>query len=106
MFYIAISADKDLVRKSINKRNGKAAEPSGVVSEMVKSLVKPEFDMITDLLNQIIVERVVLLELDLALLLIALNEKERLEREIYRRLKLTEYVLKIVDRVIKKLKRQ
>ena len=67
LFYIAISVDKDLVRKSINKRNGKAAEPSGVVSEMVKSLVKAEFDMITDLLNQIIVERVVLLELELSI---------------------------------------
>ena len=36
-------------------KNGKAAGPSGVVSEMVKAAGKAGVDMITDLVNQIIV---------------------------------------------------
>ena len=48
--------DKDMVRKSISKmRNGKAARPSGVLSEMVKATGKAGVGMITDLLNQIII---------------------------------------------------
>ena len=47
--------DKDMIRESINKiKNGKEAGPSSVVSEMVKA-AREKVDMITDLVNQIIV---------------------------------------------------
>ena len=45
-----------MVRESISKmKNGKTAGPSGVVSEMVKAAGETG-DMVTDLVNQIIVE--------------------------------------------------
>ena len=37
-------------------KNGKTAGPSGVVSEMVKAAGETGADMVTDLVNQIIVE--------------------------------------------------
>ena len=40
-------------------RNGKAAGPSGVLSEMVKATGKAGVGMITDLLNQIVIEGVI-----------------------------------------------
>ena len=44
-----------MIRESINKiKNGKEAGPSSVVSEMVKA-AREKVDMITDLVNQIIV---------------------------------------------------
>ena len=46
--------DKDMIRKSISKiKNGKAARPSDVASEMVKAARKAGVDMITELMNQI-----------------------------------------------------
>ena len=49
-----------MVRESINKTdNGKAAGPSGLVSKMVKVAGEARVDMITDLVNRIIVERVI-----------------------------------------------
>ena len=46
---------KDMVRESIRK----AAHPSGVVSEMVKVAGEAVVGMITGLVNQIIIERVI-----------------------------------------------
>ena len=40
--------DKDMIRESISKmKNGKAAGPSGLVSEMVKAAGEAGFDRIT-----------------------------------------------------------
>ena len=51
--------EQDMFRESISKmKNGKAAGPSGAVSEIVKAGGEAEVDMITDLVNQIIVEQV------------------------------------------------
>ena len=46
----------DKVREAISKKNGNAIGPSGVVSKMVKTAGKIRIDMITDLVDQIIVE--------------------------------------------------
>ena len=47
----------DMVRVSISKmKNRKAAGPSTVVSEMIVAVGEAGVDMITDLVNQIIVE--------------------------------------------------
>lgn len=49
-----------MVSESINKiNNGKAPEPSGLVSKMVKAAGETGVDMITELVNQIIVERLI-----------------------------------------------
>ena len=49
--------DKDMVREPTSQvKNRKAARPSGVASEMVKAARDAGIDMITDLVNQIIVE--------------------------------------------------
>ena len=52
--------DKDMVRGLISKmKNGEAAGPTGVVSEIVKTAVEAWVDMIIDLLNQSVVEGVI-----------------------------------------------
>ena len=49
--------DKEMVRVSISDmKNGKAAGLLGVVPEMVKAAREAGVDMITDLVNQVIVE--------------------------------------------------
>ena len=59
-------SDKDMVRKSVSKiKKEKAAGPSGAVSEIVKAAGETEADMITDLINQIIVEGVISVEWEL-----------------------------------------
>ena len=48
--------DKDMIRELISKmKNRKAAGPSGLVSEMIKSAGGTGFDRITDLVNKVIV---------------------------------------------------
>ena len=52
--------DKDMVRESISKmKKGKASGQIIIVSEMVKVAGQAGGDMITDLVNQIIVEGVI-----------------------------------------------
>ena len=52
--------DRDLIRESISKMmNGKAAGSSGVESEMVEAAGEAGVDIITDLVNQSIVEEVI-----------------------------------------------
>ena len=99
--------DKDMVRKSISKmRNGKAAGPSGVLSEMVKATGKAGVGMITDLLNQIIIEGVIPAEWKLRTVINCYQGKSgSLERGNYRGVKLTVQILRI-DRIIEKLIRQ
>ena len=49
--------NKKMVRESITKaKNGKAAARSGLVSEMVKAAGEAEVHIITDLVNQIVLE--------------------------------------------------
>ena len=54
---IPCSIDKDMLRESISKiKNGKAAGLSGVVSEMVKTAGEAVAEMMTDIVNHIIVD--------------------------------------------------
>ena len=61
--------------------NGKAARPSGLIS-VVKPAVKAEIDIITDLINQINVEGVILAEWEFRTTVKCVSEKEMLQREI------------------------
>ena len=52
--------DKDMVGESISKtKDGKVTRPSGLVSEMVKLTEQARIDLITHLVNEIIVEGVI-----------------------------------------------
>ena len=74
-------------------KNGKTAGPSGVVSEMVKVPGEAGVDMITDLINHIMV-RVVLAEWELSTIVNCYKgEGNSLERGKYRGLKLTDQIL-------------
>ena len=67
--------DKDVVIELISKmKNGKAAEPPGVVPEMVKAAGEA-VDMITELVNEITVEGAILAEWELGITLNVIREK-------------------------------
>ena len=58
-----------MIRGTTSKmKNGKSAGLSGVVSEMVKSAGETGVDILTDLINQTILEGVIPAEGDIALL--------------------------------------
>ena len=86
---------------------GKATRPSGGVSEMVKTAGETGVDMITDLINQIFVERVIAAEWELNTIVnCCIGKWASLEKWHYRGLKLTDQILKMVERYMQKLKRQ
>ena len=75
------------------------------MSEMVRAAGEVEVDMIS--VNQIIVETVFPAEWELSTIVNCCKwEGDFLERGNYRRLKLTEQILKIAERITKKLIRQ
>ena len=97
-----------MVRVSISKmKNRKAAGPSTVVSEMTVAVGEAGVDIITDLVNQIIVEEVIPAECELSIVVNCYKGKvDSLERGNYRLLKLIDQILKIADRIIETLKGQ
>ena len=84
--------EKDMVRESISKmKNGKAAGPSDVVSEIVKTAGEAGVDMIKDLVNQIIVEGSIPAEWEPSTIVNCYKEKANsLERGNYKGLKLAD----------------
>ena len=95
---------KDMVRESISKiKYGKAAQTSGLVSEMVKVSGKAESEMIIGLVSQIIVD-VIPAEWKLSTIVNCdKGKRDSLQRGNYRELKLTDQILKIAERIIDKL---
>ena len=91
--------DMDMVRVSISKmKNRKAAGPSTVVSEMIVAVGEAGVDMITDLVNQIIVEEVIPAECELSIVVNCYKGKvDSLERGNYQLLKVIDQILKIAD---------
>ena len=98
---------KDMARESISKmKNGKAAGSTGLVSEMVNSAGEVGVDIITNLLNEIIVG-VILAEWELSTIVNCYKGKrDALQKGNYRELKSTDQILKIVERVNKMLIRE
>ena len=73
--------DKNMITESISKmENGKAAGSSGVVSEMVNEAGEA-VDMITTLVNQIIVEAIIPAEWELGSFVNYLRGKEIFQKE-------------------------
>ena len=74
--------DKNMITESISKmENGKAARSSGVVSEMVNAAGEAGVDMITTLVNQIIVEGIIPAEWELGSFVNCLRGKEIFQKE-------------------------
>ena len=71
-------------------KNGKTAELSGLLSEILKTAVEAGVGMITDLVNQIIVEGVIPAEKKLSTIVkYSKGKGDALEKENYGGLKLT-----------------
>ena len=97
-----------MVRESISKmKNGKAAKPPDVVPEMVKAAGRARVDILTDLVNHIIVEGAILDEWELSTIVNCYMRKgDSLGKGNYRGLKLTDQILKIAGRITGKLTSQ
>ena len=104
----AVRVTKKMVEKAVSKmKNGKAAGPSGIVSEMVKAAGEVGIDMITNLVNQIIMEGCIPIDWELSTIVNCYKGKgDALDRGNYRGLKLTDQVLKVLERIIEQLVRQ
>ena len=101
--HITKKMTKDAVSRS---KSGKAAGPSGIVAEMLKSSGESCIPYLTQFLNKIITEGCIPSDWDISFVVNCYKGKgDALERGNYRGLKLLDQVLKIMERVIEKLTR-
>ena len=93
---------KEMVEKPTSKMKiGKASGPSGVVTDMLKASSDVCSELIADLTNSIIHDNIMPSEWDDSFIISLFKGKgEALDRGNYRGLKLTEHVLKVVERII------
>ena len=97
-----------MVRKAINKMSlGKAADPSGIVAEMLKAAGSSGASMIRDLIEDIIFENRIPSEWQESHIASVYKGKgDALNRSNYRGLKLIDQVMKVLERVVKGFIRQ
>ena len=95
----------DDVLKSLRRmKNGKATGPSGVVAEMLKAATDICSKIIADLINAIIRERSVPPGWsDSMIVSFFEREGDTLNRNSYHGLKLTDHVLKVIERVVENI---
>ena len=85
----------------------KAPGPSGIVAEMLKAAPDTCSQLIADLTNSIVAEGKIPFDWNDSYIVSLFKGKgDALERGNYRGLKLTEQVLKVVERIIEKLLRE
>ena len=98
----------DMVKKTISKiKAGKAAGPSGIVVEMIEAVGDRGVSMIRDLAGAIIRGGKVPSEWEQKFIVCLYKGKgDALERGNYRGLKLTEQVMKVLERIVDGLIRQ
>ena len=99
----------DMVKKAISKmKSGKAAGPSGIVVEMIKTAGDTGATMIQDLATVIIRDSKVPTDWEQSFIVCLYKGKEgdALDRGNYRGLKLTEQAMKILERIVDGLIRQ
>ena len=96
---------REMVEKSINKmKKGKAPGPSGVVTEMLKACSGICTKMIADLTNSSIRNNTMPNEWNDGIIISLRKGKGKtLDRRNYRGLKLTEHILKIIERIVEDL---
>ena len=93
---------REMVEKSISKMKlGKAPSPSDVVTEMLKASPDVCSEMIADLTNSIIHDNTMPSEWNDSIIISLYKGKvEALDRGNYRGLKLTEHILKVMERIM------
>ena len=98
----------DMVKKAISKmKSGKAAGPSGIVVEMLKAAGDTGATMIRDLAVSIIRDGKVPADWERSFIVCLYKGKgDALDRNNYRGLKLTEQVMKVLERIVDGLIRQ
>ena len=92
----------DMVKKAINKmKSGKAAGPSGIVVEMIRAAGDVGAEMVRDLAVSIIREGKVPSDWERSFIVCLYKGKgDALDRGNYRGLKLTEQVMKVLERIV------
>ena len=98
----ALLIAEEMVIKSICKmKNGKASGPSGVVTKMLKASSDIYSELIADLTISKVQENAMPIEWDDSFIFsVFKGEGEAIDRGNCRGLKLTEYVLKVMERII------
>ncbi|RUS73531.1 hypothetical protein EGW08_018716 [Elysia chlorotica] len=98
----------DMVKKAISQmKSGKAAGPSGIVVEMIKAAGDTGASMIHDLTDAIIRDGKVPSDWEQSFIVCLYKGKgDALDRGNYRGLKLTEQVMKVLERIVDSLIRQ
>ena len=93
---------REMVEKSITKMKlGKAPGPSGVVTEMLKASSDVCSEMIANLTNSIIRDNTMPSKWNYSIIIgLYKGRGEALDRGNYRGLKLTEHILKVMERII------
>ena len=94
----------DILKSLRRMKNGKAAGPSGVVAEMLKAAPDICCKFIADLMNAIIREGKVPVDWGDSIIISLFKGKgDTLDRNTYRGLKLTDHVLKVIERVVENI---
>ena len=104
----SIHIDVEMVVKAIAKmKTGKAAGPSGIVAEMLKASVDTGARLVADLANDMVRNGVIPSDWEDSFIInIYKGKGDALERGNYRGLKLLDYVMKGIERVIEKIIRE
>ena len=93
---------KDLIRKALRKMKcGKAAGPSGFIAEMLKAAGEVGIELLTELTEVVFCNGVIPTDSQESFILnLNKGKGDALERENYRGLKLTDHVIKLLERVL------
>ena len=93
---------KDLIRKALRKMKcGKAAGPSGIIAEMLKAAGEVGIELLTELTEVVFCNGVIPTDWQESFILNLYKGKgDALERGNYRGLKLTDQVMKLLERVL------
>ena len=91
----------DMVIKALKKmKSGKASSPSGIIVEMLKAAGKKGIDFLRELTTSVIMNGKIPEDWELSFILNLYKGKgDALDRGNYRGLKLTEHVLKVLERI-------
>ena len=99
---VSLYITEEMISKAIGKmKTGKAAGPSGIVIEVIRSAGKEIMKAITNLANRIIKEGCIPSDWNLSYIVSSYKDKgDALSRDNCRGLKLRDQVLKIIEKVL------
>ena len=98
----AVPISVDMVKKAISQmKSGKAAGPSGIVVEMIRAAGDTGASMICDLVSSIVRDGKIPSDWEQSFIVSLYKGKgDALDRGNYRGLKLTEQVMKVMERIV------